>query len=133
MLSFEGIDLIMNINSIDKIICIRMYITLILKAGENEKNYCRKNSHTFKYMKISFKTIKNPKVQFKYLQVHWKNIIILIYFLKPMPTIVKKECVQKKMILFHNFIYLYFLFGEPQFLYNKVIFWVIYHAFTHGM
>jgi hypothetical protein len=28
----------------------------------------------------------------------------------------------KFLILFHNFIYLYLLFGDPQFLYKKIIF-----------
>jgi len=37
MLIFERMDLIMKINSIDKIICIKMFITSIVKAGENGK------------------------------------------------------------------------------------------------
>jgi hypothetical protein len=42
MLIFEGMDLIMNISSIDKIICMIMFITSILKVGEIEKKNCRK-------------------------------------------------------------------------------------------
>jgi hypothetical protein len=35
---------------------------------------------------------KKKKVQCKYLQVHRKNIINSFFLLKPIPTIVKKEC-----------------------------------------
>jgi len=52
---------------------IYMFTTSILRA--KKKNY-KKKLCTFIDLKFIFQIVKKSKVQFKYLQVHWKNIII---------------------------------------------------------
>jgi hypothetical protein len=55
-------------------IYVKMFTTSILRA--EKKYYLQKNPYTFKYLKFTFQIVKKSKVQFKYLQVHSKNVII---------------------------------------------------------
>jgi hypothetical protein len=90
-----------------------------IEGWEKINNYLQKQFIHFEIIEIYFSNCQKLKVQFKYLQVHWKYII---YQFK-MPKIFLKECTQKNWYYFHKFIYLlYLLLETPKFCIVELLF-----------
>jgi hypothetical protein len=126
-------NLIIKTNSIDKTNIWECSLHQYWRLGKNKQLFAKKFVY-FQIFDIYFANCQKLKIQFKYLQVHWKNIIISIWLLKSMPTIVKNQSTQKNWYYFTNLFTCYTVYLETlNFCIMKLFFGLLYLAFRHGM